>query len=60
MIGGLIRFVILRVFGARVLLALAALGWLRKQLRGRSSEDADRQSTGGSSDRRLRSARRTS
>jgi hypothetical protein len=32
MISGVIRFVVLRVFGARVLLVLAILGWLRDRI----------------------------
>ena len=32
MISGLLRFVIFRIFGARVLLVLAVLGWLRNRL----------------------------
>jgi hypothetical protein len=35
MISGLIRFILFRVLGARVMLALAAFGWLRKMLAGR-------------------------
>ena len=40
MIGGILRFVLLRVLGARVMLALAAFGWVRKLLAGR--RDANR------------------
>jgi len=35
MISGLIRFILFRVLGARVMLAIAAFGWLRKMLAGR-------------------------
>jgi hypothetical protein len=31
-IGGVLRFIIFRVFGARVLLVLAVLGWLRNRI----------------------------
>lgn len=42
MIPGILRFVIFRVFGARVLLALTALGWLRNRL---SRRDPNEQAT---------------
>ncbi|HET8784805.1 MAG TPA: hypothetical protein VFM38_04165 [Candidatus Limnocylindrales bacterium] len=42
MVAGLVRFVIFRVFGARVLLALSALGWIWSRLRGRRSGDEPR------------------
>jgi hypothetical protein len=35
MIGGLVRLILFRVLGARVMLALAAFGWLRRMLSGR-------------------------
>jgi hypothetical protein len=35
MLGGLIRLILFRVLGARVMLALAAFGWLRRMLSGR-------------------------
>ena len=35
MLGGLVRLILFRVLGARVMLALAAFGWLRKFLAGR-------------------------
>ena len=33
MISGLLRLVVLRLFGARVLLVLGVLGWLRNRMR---------------------------
>ena len=42
MIGGLLRFVIFRVFGARVLFVLAILGWLRNRLWPRPPDTGDR------------------
>lgn len=41
MISGLLRLVVFRLFGARVLLALAILGWIRNRLWPRSRVDAD-------------------
>ena len=35
MIGGLVRLILFRFLGARVMLALAAFGWLRRMLSGR-------------------------
>lgn len=39
MLGGLVRLILFRVLGARVLLAIAALAWLRRML-GRSQAAA--------------------
>jgi hypothetical protein len=44
MIGGLIRFVVLRVLGARVLLVLAILGWIRNRLRRTTPDESLRES----------------
>jgi len=35
MIGGLVRLILFRVLGARLMLGLAAFGWLRRMLAGR-------------------------
>ena len=35
MLGGLVRFILFRVLGARALLAITVFGWLRKVLAGR-------------------------
>ena len=35
MIGGLVRLILFRFLGARVMLALAAFGWIRRMLSGR-------------------------
>lgn len=35
MLGGLVRLIMFRVLGARVMLALAAIGWVRRMLSGR-------------------------
>jgi hypothetical protein len=45
MLAGLVRLVLFRFFGARVLLVLAALGWLRKRL-GRPTPPETVSSTG--------------
>ena len=42
MIGGVLRFVIFRVFGARVLLVLAILGWVRNRLWPQRPDTGDR------------------
>ena len=39
MIAGLLRLIVLRFFGARVLLALGVLGWVRNRLRRRPPRD---------------------
>ena len=41
MIRSVLRFVIFRVFGARVLLVLTVLGWIRNRLWNRSSNRND-------------------
>jgi hypothetical protein len=35
MLGGLVRLILFRVLGARIMLGLAAFGWLRRMLAGR-------------------------
>jgi hypothetical protein len=40
-ISGIIRFVVFRVFGARVLLVLAVLGWLRDRVWRKPAVDDD-------------------
>jgi hypothetical protein len=35
MLGGLLRLILFRFLGARIMLGLAILGWLRRQLSGR-------------------------
>jgi hypothetical protein len=51
MFGGLLRLILFRVLGARVMLALAAFGWLRRMLSGRreASRRTDLPSAPGSS-----------
>jgi hypothetical protein len=41
MIRSVLRFVIFRVLGARVLLVLTVLGWVRNRLRARPADDGD-------------------
>ena len=45
MISGFLRLVLLRFFGARVLLAVAALGWLRNRLWPKPAVDDDARRT---------------
>jgi hypothetical protein len=35
MLSGLVRLILFRVLGARIMLGLAAFGWLRRRLAGR-------------------------
>jgi hypothetical protein len=42
MISGIVRFVLFRLLGARVLLVLTILGWVRNRLRGERSRNAER------------------
>ena len=46
MVGGLVRLILLRVLGARVLLAITAFGWLRRKLAGRRDQRAATAVTG--------------
>lgn len=52
MLSGLIRLILFRVLGARVMLALAVFGWLRRFLGGKKDEAAAR----GRTSARTRSA----
>jgi hypothetical protein len=49
-ISGLLRFVIFRLFGARVLIILEVLGWLRNRFGPKSATSSDRDT--GSTTRR--------
>ena len=40
MLGGLVRLLLYRFLGARIVLALAVFGWLRRALAGRRRPDA--------------------
>ena len=42
MLGGLVRFVLFRLLGARVLLVLTVLGWLRNRLWRKPPDARDR------------------
>ena len=49
MIGALVRLVLYRFLGARIMLALAAFGWLRRVLGGRSRTRSGYQPSQGES-----------
>jgi hypothetical protein len=58
MLGGLVRLILFRVLGARVMMALAAFGWLRRMLGGRkaaTTRTAPRQTGTGQNGRSARS-----
>ena len=49
MLGGLVRLLLYRFLGARIMLALAVFGWLRRMLGGRSRTGSGYQPSQGES-----------